>query len=370
MRGGRLLLGLLLATSIGLAGCVQLTDIHDRSLIFGLGIDEGAHHGMITVSVQAMHPKEGGGGGGGGGGVAGGGGGGTSGDWKTLVASGSTLSGALGHLQAQTDRQVFLGQLGILFVGSALAGQGALHDLDALVRSPQVAENLPVTVVEGRADAFLQAGTEQQVAWRARNFVTKPRAGLAVLPNPLWHFMAQSLDLAGATYAPVFAAAPEAEGLRFSGTAVFLDGRMVDTLSLEGSTALAWLVKREGFGGVTIGSDGDEFHVAIHRIRARWDLSDPAAPRLQVAATGEVTASPGRSLADRPSGMRQAVARKMSGELEAMLSRLQADDADLVGIGERLRETGRLPAGPWPANFARLRFTVSVQVHLVPGKVR
>lgn len=121
---------------------------------------------------------------------------------------------------------------------------------------------------------------------------------------------------------------------------------------------------------MTLGSDGDEFHVAIHRIRARWDVSDPTAPRLQVAATGEVTASPGRSLADRPSGMRQAVAQEMSAEIEAVLSRLQGDGADLVGIGERLRERGTLPPGPWPRAFARLRFTVSVQVHLVPGKMR
>lgn len=228
-RGRRLLLGVLLAVLVGLAGCARLTDIHDRSLIFGLGIDEGPQHGMITLSAQAMHPKEGGSAGGAG--AAGGaGGGGSSGDWKTLVTSGSTLSGALGHLQAETDRQVFLGQLGIVFVGTSLARQGALHDLEALVRSPQVAENLPLAVVEGRADAFLQAGTGEQVAWRARNFVTKPFTGLSVLPNPLWHFMSQSLDLAGASYAPLFAAAPESEGLRFVGTAVFLEGRMVDTL--------------------------------------------------------------------------------------------------------------------------------------------
>ena len=362
-----LVLGVLLVVG-ALSGCAQLTDIHDRSLIFGLGIDQGPQRGMITLSAQALHPPEGGTGGGTA--TSGGGGGGKGGEWKTLVSSGSTVSQALGRLQAQSSRQVFLGQLGIAFLSASLARQGVLHQLDFLVRSPQVTENLPITVVEGRADAFLQGGTQQQVAWRVRAFVTRARANLAVLPNPLWHFMAQSFDLAGATYAPVFTAAPGAEGLRYVGTAVFLQGRMVDTLSPEESAALAWLIKREGFGGITLGNGGNEFDVALHGIRAKWNVRDPSAPRLSLSAIGEVTASPGRSLADRPSGMRQLVAHEMAAEIADVLQRLQGDKADLLGIGERLREQGSLPPGPWPTNFARLRFTVSVQVLLIPGKVR
>ncbi len=361
------ILGLLLL-AFALTGCAQLTDIHDRSLIFGLGIDQGAQRGSVTLSAQALHPPEGAAGGGG---TSGGGGGsGTSAQWKTLVVSGSTLSKALGHLQMESSRQVFLGQLGIAFLGTSLARAGVLHALDTLLRSPQVAENLPIAVVEGRADAFLQAGTQQQVAWRARSFVTTPRAYLSTLPNPLWQFMAQSLDLAGATYAPVLASTPGAERLRYVGTAVFLQGRMVDTLSPKESTALAWIIKRSGFGGVTIGKDGNDFHVALSRIRAKWDVHKPSAPRLSISATGAVTASSGRSLADRPSGMRQLVAREMTTEIADVLHRLQGDDADLLGIGERLRENGSLPPGPWSTDFARLRFTVSVQVLLVPGKIR
>ena len=369
-RGGArgTLLALLVAASVGLAGCAQLTDIHDRSLIFGLGIDEGAHSGLIALSAQALHPPEAGSEGAGG--AGGGAGGGKGGQWRTLVASGPTLAGALGQLQAETDRRVFLGQLGVVFIGTSLARRGIVHDLGALVRSTQVPETLAVAVTEGRAAPFLRQGTSQQVAWMARKFLTTPRAGAAVLPNPLWHFMAQSLGMARATYAPLFAAAPEGLGLRFVGTAVFLDGRMVDALSPEQSTALAWLTKREGFGGVTVGTPPDEFHVAIHRVRARWDLSTPASPRLHVAATGEVTAAPRRSPTGGQAAMQRAAGGEMAAQLRTVLSRLQVDGADLVGIGERLRERGALPTGAWPGNFAKLRFTVSVQVHLVALKVR
>ncbi len=218
--------------------------------------------------------------------------------------------------------------------------------------------------------ACLQGGTQQQVAWRVRSFVTTSRAHLAILPNPLWHFMAQSLDLEGSTYAPVFAAAPGGEGLRYIGAAVFLQGRMVDTLSPKESTALAWLIKREGFGGITVGTDGNEFHVALHGIRTKWNVSAPSRPRRSVSATGQITASAGRSLASRPSEMRQLVAREMTTEIADGLHGLQSDHAGLLGIGERLRERQHLPPGPWSLNFARLRFAVSVRVLLVPGKVR
>ena len=362
-------LALALLLALSLTGCAQLTDIHDRSLIFGLGLDEGPAHGTVTVSAQAMHPSEGGGTPGGGG-TTGGGGGAASSGWKTLVASGSTLSGALGQLQAETDREVFLGQLAILFIGEGLARQGALHDLDAMVRSPQVPENLPIVVAEGRAAAFLQAGTKQQVAWRVRSFVTKPRAGLAVLPNPLWHFVTQSLDLGRASYAPVFAGNPGGEALRLVGTGIFVAGRMVDVLPTKESTALAWMISRTNLGGVTLGSDGNEFHVAIHNVRARWNVSEPTSPLLQLNATGEVTASPGGTLASRPQAMQKEVAHEMEVQLLDVLHRLQADGADLLQIGERLRERGSLPPGPWSSHFADLRFRVRVKVHLVPGKVR
>ncbi len=365
-RWGRILGLLILALT--LAGCARLTDIHDRSLVFGLGIDQGPHRGMITLSAQALHPPEGGTGGGGTSG--GGGGGGKDGAWKTLVASGPNVSEALGHLQMQTSRQVFLGQLGIIFLGTSLARAGVQQAVDALLRAPQVAETLPIAVVAGRADAFLQGGTHQQVAWRVRSFVTTSRAHLAVLPNPLWHFMSQSLDLAGATYAPLFVADPKGEGMRYVGTAVFLQGRMVDSLSPKESTALAWLIKREGFGGVTVGTDGNKFHVAVHGIRAKWNVSNPSRPRLSVSATGQITASTGRSRADHPSEMRKSVAREMTTEITDVLHRLQSDRTDLLGIGERLRERQHLPPGPWSLNFARLTFAVSVRVLLVPGKVR
>ncbi len=325
---------------------------------------------MVTVSAQAIHPQEGGGSGGGG--TAGGGGGGEhSTMWKTLTAQGATLSGALSALQAKTDREVFLGQVALIVLGTALARQGTLRDLDTLVRSPEVAEIVPLVVAQGRATTLLQQGTSQQVAWRLRTFVTKPRANLAVLENPLWHFLAQSYGLGRASYAPLFApAAGGGEGFRYLGTALFIAGRLRDTLPPQTSAALAWIIRRNDFGGVVAGGAEQQFHVAVRAVRAHWNLADPRSPLLTLAVTGDVTAARDETLVSQPRQMKALVARQMEAEVAALVRRLQADHADVLGLGERLRQRGALPRGPWPAAFARLRVRVRVRVRLEPGKVR
>ncbi len=361
-------LAALAALLILLTGCAQLTDISQRSLIFGLGVDDGPQPGMVTLAAQAMHPAPSGGGGGGS--TSGGGGAGGGAEWRTVAAHGQTLSAALSQLQAETDRQVFLGQVAVLFLGTPLARAGVLHDMDVLLRSPEVPENMLVAVVEGQAVSFLQSGTKRQAAWQVLRFLHQPRVGQAVLANPFWHFMSQSLDLATATYAPAFVPNPAGEGFRFVGTAVLVGGRLVDTLSPTATDALSWVIQHGQFGDVSVGSRGEEIHIAILGVRAAWDLSEPTLPVLRVTATGQVTASPGTSLADRPRQMTQLLEQAMTAQLEGLLERLRADGADLFGIGEGLRERGSLPPGPWTANFKTLHFAVSVRLHLVAGKIR
>jgi hypothetical protein len=361
----------LAALLLVLTGCAQLTDISQRSLIFGLGLDDGPEPGMVTLSAQAMHPNLGGAGGGSttGGGGGGGSGGGSTG-FRTLAVHGQTFSKALSQLQAETDRQIFLGQVAVVFLGAPLARAGVLHDMATLLRSPQIPENMQVAVVEGRAVSFLRSGTTRQGSWQVLRFLQQPRTGQAVLANSFWHFMSQSLDLATATYAPAFVPNPAGEGFRFVGTAVLVGGRLVDTLSPSETDALSWVIHHGPFGGASVGSRGEEIHIAVLGVRATWDLSEPTLPVLRVIATGQVTASPGTSLADRPSQMTQLLQQAMTVQLEGLLHRLRADGADLFGIGEVLRERGALPPGPWPAGFKTLHFAVSVRLHLITGKIR
>lgn len=351
-------------------GCAQLTDIHDRPLTLGLGLDAGPMPGDITVTTQGLHPAAVGQGGGGGGGSPAGGGGGGSVKWTDISASGRTLGAALAHLQQNTDRQLYLGQVAVILFGTSLAKKGTLHDLETVFRAPEVAETVQIAVVQGEASGFLEKGLKEQASQRVATFLRVPHPYQAVLANPLWHFTAQSLALGAATYAPMFAPVKDKEGMKYVGTAIFVHGRMVDELSPQESAALSWLLKRGGLGTVSLGTGADEMTLSLRTAGVIWNLRDATHPHITLHVRGEVVSSPGRSWSDQPATIRKDVSHEMTTELEAVLTKLQADQADLLGVGERLRERGALPPGPWGPHFAQLHFSVSVHLRLVPVKVR
>ncbi|MCZ8522593.1 MULTISPECIES: Ger(x)C family spore germination protein [Paenibacillus] len=120
---------------LGLTGCWDRTEVNDLAFVMAMAIDKAGAH-AIEVSAQIFIPRSSGGGGGGGGGEmqAGQGAGGS-----TLVrsATGSSIGDALGKLQEQIPRTLFLGHDEVYILGEQVARGGITDHVDFLARSSE-----------------------------------------------------------------------------------------------------------------------------------------------------------------------------------------------------------------------------------------
>lgn len=368
-RSPRPLVLLVLCLSLAAAGCEQLNDQGQRVALDALGIDAGPQPGSVTVSGQFLrapiaHMNTGGGSGGGGGGA-------TGASWKTVSGSGPSVPAALGEVQRSVALALNLGQVGAVLVGDTLARRGILPELESLLRNPDVGEITQVTVATDSAQELLTKGETDEVGIRLREFPElRDGTRVGVLANPLWHFLSQSLGVEGASYAPVFAPDPGGYGLRYAGTGLFRSGALVDVLDPTSAQPLVWMIRRTQYGNTSVSVGGRQFSLEVRRCVMRLDLTEPERPVVRLFMRVRVAAASGGLLPTEGTGLEDQLAPVFAARALTVIDRLQADGTDVLGVGERLRERGELPAGPWSRNFPKLQVSVSVRVQAELGKAR
>lgn len=158
----------------GLTGCWDRTELEERGIILGLGIDtvppEAAKHEdqitetnrkdgfpppgeeMIKVNAQIAVPGRVPLGPGQGGGSQGGGG--QKPVWVIQVM-GHTLDDAIQNLQQQVSQELYLGHLRVVIVSEQLAKRGLKKTLDLLMRDPEIRKSSYLLVSRSSADKAL-----------------------------------------------------------------------------------------------------------------------------------------------------------------------------------------------------------------------
>ncbi|SDC71103.1 spore germination protein KC [Melghirimyces thermohalophilus] len=167
---------ILLLITPWLTGCWDRTEMEERGIILGLGIDtappEAEKHEdqitetndpagfpppgeeMIKVTAQVAVPGRVPLGPGQGGSQGGGGGGSQKPVWAIQVM-GHTLEDALQNLQQQVAQQLYLGHLRIVVVSEELAKRGLKENLDLLMRDPEIRKSSYLLVSRGPASKAL-----------------------------------------------------------------------------------------------------------------------------------------------------------------------------------------------------------------------
>ncbi len=160
----------------GLTGCWDRTELEERGIILGLGIDtvppEAAKHEdqitetnrkdgfpppgkeMIKLTAQIAVPGRVPLGPGQGGGSQGGGGGGQKPVWVIQVM-GHTLDDAIQNLQQQVSQELYLGHLRVVIVSEQLAKRGLKKTLALLMRDPEIRKSSYLLVSRSPADKAL-----------------------------------------------------------------------------------------------------------------------------------------------------------------------------------------------------------------------
>ncbi|HEX3048398.1 MAG TPA: Ger(x)C family spore germination protein [Bacillota bacterium] len=146
---------LFLITFLLLSGCWDYTEYEDMTLLTALGFDQG-QNGQITLT-SLYTPITGTQGGGPSGGQE------ASGDATSKVVvnqvSSSTISCAIDNLQQLVPKQIFLGNIGLIVIGSQITSEDMRKIISFLDTTQYIRPSTLVAVSQGKAGDFLSIQT-------------------------------------------------------------------------------------------------------------------------------------------------------------------------------------------------------------------
>lgn len=227
-------LACLLISLILLGGCWDAREIEDRVLVAAMAIDR--HPKGVEVSIQVPIPLKI---------VGSGGAAGEGGQESVQVFSGTgkTMYEAVNQIQFQVNRRLFFGSNRLLLVGEDLAREGLSPYLDAFKRNFQIRRKLWTVVIKGKAKKALEINPKleqvpiEYVITMLETGISDgyfPRVGLndfyVALANPAKQAVLNYLD---------------PESVRWIGTAIFQQDRMVGTLNSQETLSLVHIRDRQ-----------------------------------------------------------------------------------------------------------------------------
>lgn len=367
---GRALVAAGLSGCLLLAGCAELTDIDQKALVVGVALDSGSAPDTNVVGIQYLVPGQGQGGQGGA--VLGGATSAQPGQGVTVCDQATSVGAALQDLRDETERLIYLGNLGVIAVGQALAQQDVVSALNYFLRDGQVAEATQLVVVQGRACAFLQnrtSATSSNSLALYEYMSAAERATFPASPNVLWRFLSGLLSPAEASYAPLVGTSEQGAPFRVLGTAFFLRGRLVGQAQGYHAAGFDWLLKKSGYPDALVNLPGSSRPVSVHvrSVARRIRVLGPAHVALTMRFNTTVREG-GVTLDARDLGPLQAsIGNQLQSQIRALLDQLQAQGTDVLGIGDRVLARYPGEAGDWPAVFSHTKIDLRVQVRLYEG---
>ncbi|WP_078408596.1 Ger(x)C family spore germination protein [Priestia abyssalis] len=250
-----------------LTGCWDRTELNDVALIRGVGLDQKDDNRIevtVEISVPQMQIGEGSSGGSGGGG-------------QTLIRTGQgvTIADALEQLKERIPRKVFWGHSEVLVIGEKLAKEGIRDHIDFFIRHPEPRIRSYVFVTKGNAKDVmaLQPPIEKSSAEVLRELAVSE-----VLMNVTLIELLQMLK-GDAAALPMIDRLPPEEGQNplqtiayINRTAVFKQGKMIDTIDDKVTRGVLWLRDEIKEASVTTKPKGADGYISMTIIRADTEL--------------------------------------------------------------------------------------------------
>ncbi len=353
-------------------GCGDLIDLDRKALIVGVGLDAGASPGTMQVTVQYLKPSTGQGGGTS---PMGGSTSGTDVTPVTLTATGVNVDDAIRKLRGETNRFLYMGNLGVIIIGRALARQGAMTALDFLLRDGEISEATELAVAPQTAVALLKSTTPTTTSGVAlplfRFLNSAERLYYPTAPNVLWRFLGAAEAHARATYAPLVVPSSQGSPFNVTGLALFRGDALAGELTGYQADVADWLVKAGGYPDALVRLSGEKTPSALRINRRRLKITGrgPSEVALALSFDVNIRESAGFVLDDRATApLEQAAAAQMEQQIRGVLDVLQADGTDILGIADRvLARYPSLAQDAWPPLFQKMKLDLSVTVHIYEG---
>ncbi len=364
-----LILLLLVALTLPLAGCWDNREPQLRAYVLGMAIDpDPEEQEGIIVSLQLPVPKAAGRG------KEGGGGGGGEGEQYFLVEGrGESVITAVQRAQDRVSRELFFGQMRAIVLSSQLTGQQLEHIMIGLRNNPDIEDTVYLAVTaESAADALrLETRLERLPALFFNSVFEAVRRTTVSEPVQLWQFW-RAQETSG--WEPVIPRVEQVEKneMKVSGLAAYQGYQFVGFLSEEESQGYLWLQGRTRSRSLEVVTPEGVSTVRSLWVSSRVDLrfeGNRPVFRVGVSVNGEVALPLHHGTGDlrEMELITAATQKRVRAQVDAAIHRIQQElRTDLFGFGKRIyyQHPRYFAAVDWAEHFPTLKIEPVVQVSL------
>lgn len=231
---------LLLGFPTLLSGCWDNRELNELLIVTGSSLDLSENSGQIDLGLQVANFSEGASDKGGSGESK------SSGGTSAIVLKTTceNLLTGIKNLDRDSNRTLFMQHNKIRLVGIELAQQGFDKHLDLFIRDQEIRPEVPIAVVDGRAEEALSARLPQTSI--SANFLSDMMNDLADISQHykvrLIDYIYDDLKPGISPVLPIIKVTPENEDQQFqvTGIAIFRDGKMVGRLDNQDGLAYIW----------------------------------------------------------------------------------------------------------------------------------
>lgn len=338
MRSGwrRAAAGLLILLSLtALPGCWDSRELDSLFIVMGVALDKSEEKDAIDLTIQIGKPKS----------TAAKG---ESKDQSSSVilmrATAENIISGLTELNQSSSRTLILQHNQALLLGRELAEEGVEDKLDAFLRDQEARLEVPVAVVDGKAEDVLTAKLKEEDI--SAMYLSKMMEDLQKISPEyrvrLLDFLARLLTKTDCPVVPLIAV-EEKNGnqeLRLKGLAVFREGKMVGHLSNQEADGYLWAMDGVNQGEIDVTGDQGWGSLRIRDLttKRRLSLGEDGTVRVELDVNAALTVEELHGFADlQPQdlmkNLNELVTKQIQKQIEAAYRVSQKLGADIYGFG-------------------------------------
>lgn len=229
-RKSKLLLTLFaLGITLTLCGCMKSVELKERTIIRMVGVDVDGQDFVLTMSQFSPQTQSG-----------------EKSSSRTQVVQtrGSSISDAIDEVSRYSGNEVFLGNSSFLVVGRTAAKLGLEKVLNFFNANHEVSPELYVAMAQGEAAEIIQVQSQGDSGPTQLKSLVEQGQENGLLGRPTLKDIVNRLQGEYTQpYLPLIETVPSQDGeerLRIAGMAIFRDGKLLDTLSIDQTRGVLW----------------------------------------------------------------------------------------------------------------------------------
>jgi spore germination protein KC len=364
---------LLMTLTVLLSGCWDSHELDAMFIVTGVALDEAASAGQMDITLQIGETQQ-----------AAAGSSETNSQKSSVIllkSTGNTLLGGLVELNRDSSRKLLLHHNQVLLWGSALAEQGVRKRIDLFMRDQQARMEVPVVVVEGRAEKALAAKlTQEQISGI---FIARTLDDLAATSEKyqvrLLDFASRMLDGTSAPLAPIIKVVREddKQEIKIVGMAVFKGDRMIGRLTNDEVLGYVWSQGNVKKCDVTAANDLGKavFHIAKLDCKRNVILRPDGGVRVALAVEttltiGELSGFDGMTPGELMPCLVELAQEEIRQKIVDSFAAARRLNADIFGFGTAVHrkypKEWKNMKEQWNTLFPDIELNVQVKAH-IPG---